>query len=305
MESMADPYSHPTDATVEVPDIPRLPRPEWQRVDWLGSWQFFFFHAAALVGAVLWPPTLGAIALCLGGFYVRILGISLAYHRYFSHRTFKTSRALQLVLAFWAQTSAQKGVLWWAGHHRNHHRFPDRPEDVHSPARRGFFWGHVGWIMTPRHEAAPIEVIRDMAAYPELRWLDRHKHVPTVAFALGMLAIGGWAGFVWGFLVGTVLLWHCTFSINSIAHTFGRRRYPTTDTSRNSWWLAILTGGEGWHNNHHFFCSSARLGFRWWEFDPTYYLLLGMEKIGLVWDLKTPPSHVLEGRATATDEAAA
>ena len=259
MERMADPYAHPTVATVDVPEIPRLPRPEWQRVDWLGSWQFFLFHAAAIVGAVLWPPTIGAIVLCLAGFYLRILGISLAYHRYFAHRTFKTSRWFQFVLAFWAQTSVQKGVLWWAGHHRNHHRFPDRPDDVHSPARRGFFWGHMGWIMTPRYEQTPVEVIRDMAAYPELRW----------------------------------------------SHVFGRRRFPTTDTSRNNPWLTVITLGEGWHNNHHYFCSSARLGFRWWEFDPTYYLLLGMEKIGLVRDLKIPPEHVLEGRATAADQAAA
>jgi stearoyl-CoA desaturase (delta-9 desaturase) len=294
---------HPRDPTVEPPAIARLPQAVWQRVDWAGSWQFLLFHALALLGVVLVPPSAPAVALAVASFYVRILAISLGYHRYFAHRTFKTSRAFQFVLAFLSQTSAQKGVLWWAGHHRIHHRYPDEPDDVHSPTRRGFFWGHVGWIMTPRYEATRLDVMADMARYPELRWLDRHKHVPTFVFGASMFALGGWTGLVWGFLVGTVLLWHVTFAINSVAHLFGSRRYPTTDTSRNNVWLAVLTGGEGWHNNHHYFCSSARLGFRWWEFDPTYYLLWTLEKLGIVWDVRRPPTHVVEGLPGAAGSA--
>jgi stearoyl-CoA desaturase (delta-9 desaturase) len=289
-------FSHPSVASVDVPRIARLPRADWQFIDWLGAWHFWAIHLAALVGVFWVPPTVGALLLCAAAFYFRIFGVSLAYHRYFAHRTFRTSRALQLLLAFWAQTSVQKGVLWWAGHHRNHHRYADTPDDVHSPARRGFLWSHVGWILTPRYSDTPVEVIRDMAAYPELRWLDRHKHVPSFAFGLTMFAIGGISGLVWGFLVSSVLLWHATFCINSLAHVYGKRRYATTDTSRNNLWLALLTAGEGWHNNHHFFCSSAQLGFRWWEFDPTYRLLQALEKLGLVWDVRRPPPHVIEGR---------
>ncbi len=280
--------------TVETPRLERLTKPDWQRIDWVGAWPYLPFHVLTVIGAILVPLTAEALVLCVVAYGVRILGISLAYHRYFAHRTFKTSRPFQLLMAFWAQTSVQKGVLWWAGHHRNHHRFADVEDDVHSPALRGFLWAHVGWILTPRYEKTPYEVIQDMAAYPELMWLDRYKHMPSVALGVIMFLLAGWPGLVWGFGVSTVILWHCTFSINSMAHLFGKRRYPTTDTSKNNVWLAILTGGEGWHNNHHYFCSSARLGFRWWEFDPTYYLVCLLEKLGLVWDVKRPPSHVVE-----------
>ena len=280
--------------TVETPRLERLATPDWQRIDWVGAWPYLSFHVLTVIGAILVPLTAEALVLCVVAYGVRILGISLAYHRYFAHRTFKTSRPFQLLMAFWAQTSVQKGALWWAGHHRNHHRFADVEDDVHSPVLRGFLWAHVGWIMTPRYEETPYEVIQDMAAYPELMWLNRYKHVPSVALGVLMFLLAGWPGLVWGFGVSTVILWHCTFSINSMAHLFGKRRYPTTDTSKNNVWLAILTGGEGWHNNHHYFCSSARLGFRWWEFDPTYYLICGLEKLGIVWDVKRPPSHVVE-----------
>jgi stearoyl-CoA desaturase (delta-9 desaturase) len=293
-EAQAGVLWHPTIPTVELPKIARLPQAPWQRIDWLGAWPFLTLHVAALAGAFLFPPSGWDLALCAAAFYLRILGISMGYHRYFAHRTFRTSRPFQLVLAFWAQTSVQKGVLWWAGHHRNHHRYADTPEDIHSPTRRGFLWSHMGWILTPRYSETPVDVIRDMAACPELLWLNRHKHVPSVVFAIAMFAIGGLSGFVWGFLVSTVLLWHSTFCINSLAHVYGTRRFATTDTSRNNLWLAFLTAGEGWHNNHHFFCSSARLGFRWWEFDPTYTLLRLLEKLRLVWAVRQPPQHTLE-----------
>ncbi|MEE8556487.1 MAG: acyl-CoA desaturase [Myxococcota bacterium] len=290
-------FPSPTAPTLEEPQLARLPRASWQRVDWSGNWPFLTFHLVAIVGALVVPPTIEALALCLTVFYVRILGISLGYHRYFAHRTFRTSRAFQLLLAVWSVTSAQRGVLWWAGHHRNHHRYSDQPDDVHSPVLRGFLWSHVGWILSKRYSRAPLEVIRDMASYPEMRWLERHPYVPPTMLGLATFVLLGWTGLVWGFLVSTVLLWHATFSINSLAHVLGKRRYPTTDTSRNNGWLAWLTAGEGWHNNHHFFCSSARLGFRWWEFDPTYYLIRVLERLGVVWDVRRPPPHVIAGRS--------
>jgi stearoyl-CoA desaturase (delta-9 desaturase) len=287
--------SHPEVATLEPPVLERLGTPKLSRADLAASAPFLTVHAAALVGALLVPPSWPAIGLCLAVYYARILAITLAYHRYFAHRTFKTSRAFQLVLAVWAMTSAQRGVLWWAGHHRNHHRFSDQPDDIHSPARSGFFWSHVGWILSERNDRAPLEAIRDMARFPELAFLERHQYLPATVLGVALYWFGGWSGLVWGFLVSTVLLWHGTFTINSLSHVYGRRRFPTTDTSRNNPWLVLVTLGEGWHNNHHFFCSSARLGFRWWEVDIAYWAICALEKLGLVWDVRRPPASVLAG----------
>jgi stearoyl-CoA desaturase (delta-9 desaturase) len=287
------PSFHPRVPTLEAPKLARLSRPRLTRAEWLASTPFLAVHAVALCGAVLFPPTLGLVALCLGVFYARILGISLGYHRYFAHRTFKTSRAFQLVLALWSMLSAQRGVLWWAAHHRNHHRYSDDEGDVHSPARTGFFWSHVGWIISGRNDRTRVEVIRDMARFPELVWLDRHQYLPAIALGATLFLAGGLPALVWGMLVSTVILWHATFSINSVAHVIGRRVYPTTDTSRNNTWLALLTGGEGWHNNHHYFCSSARLGFHWWQYDPVWWVIVALERVGLVWDVHRVPDHAL------------
>jgi stearoyl-CoA desaturase (delta-9 desaturase) len=290
---------HPTVPTLEAPRLARLSRPRLTPAEWLACAPFLVVHAVALVGAILWPPTLGLVALALGVFYVRILGISLGYHRYFAHRTFRTSRAFQLVLALWSMLSAQRGVLWWAAHHRNHHRYSDDEGDIHSPARTGFFWSHVGWIISGRNDRTRLEVIRDMARFPELVWLDRHQYLPAIALGAALFFAGGMPALVWGMLVSTVILWHATFSINSLAHVIGKRRYPTTDTSRNNVWLALLTGGEGWHNNHHYYCSSARLGFHWWQYDPVWWVIVGLERVGLVWDVLRVPDHVVHGESAA------
>jgi stearoyl-CoA desaturase (Delta-9 desaturase) len=280
--------------TVAPPRLERIPAEEADRIRPSQSTGMVFVHVVALIGAVVYPPTIGLVALALGLMWLRILGTTLGYHRYFSHRTFRTSRPMQFLIAWWAQSSLEKGVLWWAGHHRNHHRFADTPEDIHSPARRGFFWSHIGWILSNRYDDAPLDVIRDMAQYPELRWLDRWHLVPPVTMAVVCFLAGGMPALVWGFFISTVLVWHATFTINSLSHVFGRRRFPTTDTSRNNPWLAVLTLGEGWHNNHHYFCSTARNGFYWWEFDPTWYAIWTLEKLGLVWDVKRVPARVLE-----------
>jgi stearoyl-CoA desaturase (delta-9 desaturase) len=164
---------------------------------------------------------------------------------------------------------------------------------VHSPMRRGFIYSHVGWIFDRKHSAVDLVRIEDFAFYPELLWLHRFELVP--AFLMGGLCflIAGWSGVVVGFLWSTVLVYHSTFCINSLAHVRGSRRYVTGDDSRNNWLLALFTMGEGWHNNHHAYQSSARQGFRWWEIDVTYYLLWLLSRLGLVWDLKTPPESVL------------
>ncbi len=252
---------------------------------------FVIFHLAALTAFLLpfhWSYPLLAVA----SYYVRMFWVTLGYHRYFSHRSFKTSRAFQFVLAFLAMTSAQKGVLWWAAHHRDHHKFSDEPEDLHSPIQSGFWWSHVGWVLSDRDDETKFDRIRDFASFPELRWLDRHYLVPPVVFFLVLAAVGGWPFIVWGGVIGTILLWHASFTINSLSHIFGTRRYATSDGSRNNWLLALITCGEGWHNNHHHYQSSANQGWFWWEIDITYYGLTVLRWLGLVWDVRTPPAHV-------------
>ncbi|MCU0303476.1 MAG: acyl-CoA desaturase [Thermoanaerobaculales bacterium] len=264
-----------------------------RRIVWaFGSVSFVGMHVAAL--AVFRTPfSWGLVGLCLGLYWLRMFAITAGYHRYFAHRSYRTSRAFQLALAVVGAASLQKGPLWWAGHHRHHHRFSDQDEDIHSPRRDGFWWAHVGWILSSRHDETPFHLIKDFAAFPELRWLNRWHLVPGIALAAILLAAGGWPAFVWGFLVSTVVTWHTTFAINSLTHVFGRRRYRTTDTSRNSALLALLTLGEGWHNNHHYYQTSTRQGFFWWEVDISYYILRLLAIPRIVWDLREPPDRVL------------
>lgn len=251
---------------------------------------FAMVHLAALIGVLLLPFSWKALALCLASYYLRMFGVTAGFHRYFSHRTYRLNRAWQFALAVLAQTSAQKGVLWWGAHHRHHHRQSDQPADLHSPVQQGFWWSHIGWILSEDHIETDYDAIADFSKYPELRWLNRHNSVPAFAYAALLTALFGWAGLVYGFLLSTVLLWHGTFMINSLMHLIGRRVYPTNDDSRNSFLFAVLTMGEGWHNNHHYYPGSAAQGFRWWEIDPTYYLLRGLEAVGIVRDLRGRPS---------------
>jgi len=256
---------------------------------------FWGFHLAAVAGVILCGFSWGGLALAVGTYFVRMVLVTGGYHRYFSHRAFKTSRAFQFLLALGAQSSLQKGVLWWAANHRFHHKHSDTPLDPHSAKQRGFLWAHVGWITAEDYDGTNLDAVGDLAKYPELRVLNRPgiQMLPAVPLALALLLVGGLPALVWGFLVSTVLLWHGSFAINSLSHLIGRRRYATGDDSRNSWPLAILTTGEGWHNNHHHYQSSANQGFRWWELDVTFYVLRLLERCGLVWDLRRPPAEVL------------
>jgi stearoyl-CoA desaturase (delta-9 desaturase) len=222
-----------------------------------------------------------------------MFAIGAGYHRYFSHRAYSTSRAFQFILAVLSQSTTQKSVLWWAAKHRHHHLHSDTVQDVHSPRRHGFLYSHFGWIFARTHRTADLVKVADFARYPELMWLHRHERVPAIVLGVLCFLIGGWAGLVVGFAWSTVLVYHATFCINSLAHVHGRQRYVTGDDSRNNWFLAILTMGEGWHNNHHVYQSSARQGFRWWEIDLTFYILKALSWTGLIWDLKTPPESVL------------
>ena len=253
---------------------------------------FVLAHLACL--AAIWTGvSWSMVALALLLYVTRMFGVTAGYHRYFSHRTFRTSRVAQFLLAALAQSSAQRGILWWAAKHRHHHRHSDTPQDVHSPRHRGFFYAHVGWIFTPEHEQTDYESVPDLAKYPELVWLEKHEYYPAILLAVGCWLLAGWQGLVVGFFWSTVVLYHCTFFINSLAHVHGKVRYVTGDDSRNNWWLAVLTLGEGWHNNHHAYQRSTRQGFRWYEFDPTFYALKALSWIRVTSDLGTPPIEVV------------
>jgi stearoyl-CoA desaturase (delta-9 desaturase) len=253
---------------------------------------FVIVHFACL--AAIWTGvTTTAVILCLALYVVRMFGVTAGYHRYFSHRSYKTSRIGQFLLAFLAQSSAQRGILWWAAKHRHHHKHSDTALDVHSPRQRGFWYSHVGWIFTPQHGETDLDAVPDLTKYPELVWLDRHPYLPATILGVAAWAFAGWSGLVVGFVWSTVLLYHGTFFINSLAHVHGTQRYVTGDDSRNNWWLAVITLGEGWHNNHHTYQRSTRQGFRWYEFDPTFYVLKTMSWARLVWDLGEPPPDVV------------
>lgn len=264
---------------------------------------FVLVHVAVL--GVFWSGvTVGSVALGVGLYLVRMWGLTAAHHRYFAHRAFKTSRAFQLVLAVIAQSTAQRGVLWWAAHHRVHHKHADGEGDVHSPVRRGFLYSHFGWIFD-HNDATRWDKVQDFVRFPELVWLDRHWLVAPVALAVACLAFGGLPGLFVGFFASTVAVWHATFLVNSLAHMRGTRRFATPDHSRNNWFIALLTLGEGWHNNHHHYQSSARNGFYWWEVDVTWYVLRALAAVGLIWDLRDPPPAMLaEGRRLDRERAA-
>lgn len=259
---------------------------------WAKALPFVLSHLAVF-GAIWSGVTWQAAVLCVALLFVRVWGITAGYHRYFSHRTYKTSRAFQLFLAVLAQSSSQKGVLWWAAHHRVHHKLSDQPGDVHSPVQDSFWYAHVGWVFADT-EATRWDKIRDFAKYPELRWLNKYWAVPPTLLAVGCFLVAGWPGLFIGFFLSTVLLWHNTFLINSLTHVWGKKRFDTTDESRNNMLTALLTLGEGWHNNHHHYQSSCRNGFYWWEIDITYYVLKTLSWVGLVWDIREVPAHVLE-----------
>lgn len=274
------------------------------RIDWLRVVPFVAMHLACV--AVLWvgvSPVAVAVAVAL--YAVRMFAITGFYHRYFSHRTFRTSRVMQFVFALVGASSVQRGPLWWAAHHRNHHRHSDTALDHHSPVVHGFWRSHMGWFLTRAGFRTDHARIPDLMRYPELRLLDRFDTLVPVALAVGLYVLGAWLEdaapqlgtsggqmLVWGFFISTIVLFHATVTINSLAHRFGTRRFDTRDDSRNNLWLALLTFGEGWHNNHHFFPGSVRQGFRWWEVDLTYYVLRTMAALRLVHDLKPVPEWV-------------
>lgn len=277
---------------------------EEEKLDIGGSIPFFAVHVGALL--VFWVGfSWTALAVCVAMYAIRMFAITAGYHRYFSHLSFKTSRTFQFVLGWMATSSAQMGPLWWASHHRYHHLYSDTPQDVHSPIRRTIYWAHAGWILCKKYMATMTKLVRDLDKYPELRWLNKWHVVPPAVLAIALTLFGAALAheapalhtnaaqmLVWGFFVSTVFLYHATFCINSFCHLMGTRRYNTKDSSRNSLILALITLGEGWHNNHHRYPASERQGFYWWEIDITHYGLVLLSWFGLVWSLRPPADEV-------------
>lgn len=277
-----------------------------KEITWSRVLPFAFLHLGCL--GVLWVgfspvAVISAIAL----YYIRIFAITGFYHRYFSHKTYKTSRFMQFLMGVVGVSAVQRGPLWWAAHHRNHHKYSDMKEDIHSPKQRGFFWSHMGWILCDAYMPTDYKRVPDLAKYPELVFLNRFDWLMPAVLGIATLVSGALMEiyapqlgtnalqmFVWAFFISTVLVFHGTCTINSLSHVIGNRRFETTDTSRNNFILALVTLGEGWHNNHHFYCGSTRQGFYWWEVDISYYVLKIMSFFGLVWDLHPVPKFVYD-----------
>lgn len=278
-----------------LPDFtPHLPVPSGSVIRRrLRGLPFIIIHIGALVGACLVAPTWTAIGIGVALYVVRMFGVTGGYHRYFAHRAYRTSRWFQFVLAWLGCSAMQKGPLWWAVHHRQHHKYSDQEDDPHSPIIRSVWWAHVGWVISGRFRKAPYNLIQDYWKYPELRILNKLHWLPGFALAGLCYWLDGLPGLVWGFLVSTICLYHGTFLVNSACHLWGTRRYATTDQSKNLWWAAILTLGEGWHNNHHHYQSCARQGLRWWEIDMSYYTIRALGLVGLVWDIREPTAKAL------------
>lgn len=258
-----------------------------ERILWQDTILFIVLHALAILTIGLQFQWRG-VGLAAASYYLRMFALSAGFHRYFSHRSYKTSRFFAFFLAFLGECSLQKGALWWASHHRHHHRFSDQPQDVHSPLYKGFLWSHMGWILCEKYKDINKALIKDFLAYPELVWLNNNTWLPVTVYIGLWSYLFGLEGFLWGFVVSTVFLWHGVFSINSLMHLWGKQAYNTGDNSRNNFFAALLVMGDGWHNNHHYYPVSVRHGFEWWQIDPSYYALCLLERLGIVWDLKRP-----------------
>lgn len=295
------------DASLQLADPSQQPN-HWHEIDWLRVVPFVLIHLACV--SVIWVGVSWfAVLFALLMYGIRMFAVTGFYHRYFSHKAFHTSRFFQFILALFGASAVQRGPLWWASHHRHHHINSDDVSDAHSPVQHGFLWSHIGWFLSSKHFATQTERVKELAKFAELRWLDRFDILVPTLLAIKIYILGalleayypnlqtnGLQLLVWGFAISTVALYHATFTVNSLAHVWGNRRYATSDQSRNNVFIAILTLGEGWHNNHHHFPGAARQGFYWWEIDLTYYGLKLLSALGLIWDLRTVPLEIRESR---------
>ncbi len=285
-------------------EFKNTPALDHDKLDYFICLQFLFMHVACLL--VIWTGvSLTAVVICLALYVVRMFAITAGFHRLLAHRTYKTSRLFQFLMAFTGTASYQKGPLWWSAHHRRHHLVADTAEDFHSPLTRRFWRAHFGWFLSRDSQQTEWKLIANLSKYPELRFLDRFYSLPPIMLAVSAFLLGAalerwapgletssWQMLVWAFFISTVVLYHGTFTVNSLAHIFGKRRFATDDNSRNNLFVALITLGEGWHNNHHYYSASERQGFYWWEIDVSHYTLRAFSWLGIVWDLHTPPANL-------------
>jgi fatty-acid desaturase len=244
-------------------------------------------HLVALFALLPGNFSWGAIALALflhwltGG-----LGITLGWHRLVSHRSFQVPKWLEYVFVFFGTLSMQGGPIEWIGLHRHHHAHSDHESDHHNSGR-GFWWSHLGWMLhdIPARTEVP-RLTQDINSDPVYRFFQRYFFPIQVVFAVLLYLLGGWPFVVWGVFVRIVVVYHCTWLVNSATHKFGYRSYESGDRSTNCWWVALLTYGEGWHNNHHAFQYSARHGLRWWEIDLTWMVISFLQAVGLARKVK-------------------
>jgi stearoyl-CoA desaturase (Delta-9 desaturase) len=251
--------------------------------------------SALLVFAV--PFRWAFVAVWALSHFLRAIGLTLAFHRYFAHRAFKMNRIARFAWVWIGTSAMQKGPIWWAGHHVNHHKYADRDGDPHSPMVSGVYYAHIGWFLNDtKHDKleANNPVIRDFSKVPEIAFIEKYFFLPPLLLAIAMFAVGGFPLLIWGFCLPTMTLAHATFAINTVNHMFGSRRFETVDESRNNPFTAFFAVGEGWHNNHHRYQRAARNGFYWWEFDPTWYVIRAMKAVGLVWDVQAVPKRIYE-----------
>ena len=293
---------------VKISEATESKHSNWQEIDWARVIPFILIHLSCI--AVFWVGfSQFALLFAVALYAVRMFAVTGFYHRYFSHKAFRTTRLFQFILAVMGASALQRGPLWWASHHRHHHINSDRADDAHSPIQHGFLWSHLGWFLSNKNFATKTDRVSELAKFVELRLLDRFDVVVPTLLGIGIYLFGEWLRefypllntnglqlLIWGFSISTVLLFHATFTVNSLAHVWGNRRYATADNSRNNLWIALITLGEGWHNNHHHFPGSVRQGFYWWEIDFTYYGLKVLAALGLIWDLRTVPISIRESR---------
>ncbi|MBS2003634.1 MAG: fatty acid desaturase [Cyanobacteria bacterium SZAS LIN-5] len=280
-------------------NVRRLPRSSSP-----GRWMPFILMHLACLSVFFTGTSPAALIMALTLCIARMFAITAFYHRYFSHRSYKTSRIAQFLFAIAGLTAVQRGPLWWAAHHRHHHQHADAELDTHSPVRKGFLWAQIGWITVEANMPTDYSRIPDLVKYPELVFLNRFDWVVPVLLGATVF----WSGaalerlypslhtsgpqfLAWGF-VSTVMVFHITGAINSLAHQFGTQEFETGDNSKNNFLLGLITLGEGWHNNHHRYPGCVRQGLEWWQIDLTYYVLLLMEKLGIIWELNKVPNTV-------------
>ncbi len=251
------------------------------------------FHVGAV--AALWFTSWTNVIVALALHWLAVgLGISLGYHRLHTHRGYKTSRAFEYFLAICGTLTLEGGPIFWVATHRVHHQHSDHDGDPHTP-HDGGFWAHVGWILFghTRHNNTVLmsKYAPDLGADPFYRWLNSYHYVPLILLGIVLLAVGGWGMVLWGIALRVTVGLHATWLVNSATHMWGSRRFPTRDDSKNSWWVALLTFGEGWHNNHHAHPVSARHGLAWYEFDVSWITLKALRALGVVRELKAAKIH--------------